>query len=702
MYRFTVPVEDAGTGYVMDLLNSTHRRIRMKSAFQLFNRLLITALALAFGAVLVRADAPPATTLLVSVPSTSGQTANEDCYHASASYDGSRVVFYCKYIDESTNLSSLPDTLNTWDVFLRDRTRNETIALSATYQNQLGQGNSMFPVISPDGQWVAFQTSAQLKSTDTDSRLDIYVVKVEPDGTVSQSIQASRRSAGTPANDDSGYTCPVPLPPGQTCDPKYLVLQPSLALYTESGNPRVIFQSDASNLDLSVTDGNNRRDLYVSLVDATTGNVTNKLLTRTASGGNINGDAWHPVVSYDGRWVAFTSDATNLVPGVSGIQVYLMDRDPDNDGTLDNTLPAYTLVSRAADGKPGNALSFYPAISADGVYIAFASDASNLETQNSAIPADTNGKHDVYLWDRLSGRTRLISARYHTDPDQALEEPSFSPTISADGRWIAFTSEAGNVVPEDVNVYCAYDEQQAKWVCSHRDLFIYDRLAGSDADRLFLLNVRNNPPSPPPEGTGEGMPVLLDTPPDPTNCPNPLQVCNTSAFPVIAGNRSLVTFSSQDRDLPDGEAFNVDERFDVWARVFDVPPPAPQLTYAPSRLSFYALPGQETAGKNIILTNFGDMPVTIGKISIGGRDDAYFQITADGCSNRTLDAAINGVPRSSGRCTLAVKAFILDGEEVGEFTARVIIPSDDPRMPEATVALWAGPRNVYLPAVLKP
>ncbi len=673
----------------------------MKSAFQLFNRLLITALALAFGAVLVRADAPPATTLLMSVPP-AADTANEDCYHASASYDGSRVVFYCKYVDETTNLSSLPDTLNTWDVFLRDRALNQTIPLSATYQNLLGQGNSMFPVISPDGQWVAFQTSAQLKSTDTDSRLDIYVVKVESNGTVSQSIQASRRSSGTPANDDSGYTCPVPLPPGQTCDSKYLVLQPSLTLYTEGGNPRVIFQSDASNLDLSVLDGNNKRDLYLSMIDATSGNVINKLLTRTASGGNINGDAWHPVVSYDGRWVAFTSDATNLVSGASGIQVYLMDRDSDNDGTLDNTLPVYTLVSRGADGKPGNALSFYPAISADGVYVAFTSDASNLETQNPALPADTNGKRDVYVWDRLSGRTRLISARYHTDPDQLLEDSSFSPTISADGRWIAFTSEAGNVVPGDVNVYCAYDVDQAKWVCSHRDLFVYDRLAGSDADRLFLLNVRNSPPSPPPEGTGEGAPVLLDIPPDPTNCPNPLQVCNVSAFPVIAGNRSLVTFSSQDRDLPDGAAFNVDERFDLWARAFDAPAPAPQLAFAPGRLSFYAFPGQTTASKNIILTNFGDAAVNIGKITVSGADDAYFIITSDGCSNRTLDAAINGVPRATGRCILAVQAEISEADIVREVTAQVNIPSDDPRLPNAVVALWAGPRYVYLPAVLRP
>ncbi|WP_322508865.1 hypothetical protein, partial [Anaerolinea sp.] len=126
----------------------------MKSAFQLVNRLLIAVLALVFFAVLVHADAPPA-----------ADTANEDCYHASASYDGSRVVFACKYVDETTNLSSLPDTVNTWDVFLRDRTLNQTLALSATYQNLLGQGNSLFPVISPDGQWVAFQTSAQLKST---------------------------------------------------------------------------------------------------------------------------------------------------------------------------------------------------------------------------------------------------------------------------------------------------------------------------------------------------------------------------------------------------------------------------------------------------------------------------------------------------------------------------------------------------------
>jgi Tol biopolymer transport system component len=153
-----------------------------------------------------------------------------------------------------------------------------------------------------------------------------------------------------------------------------------------------------------------------------------------------------PAISADGRFVAFRSYANNLVPGdTNGVgDVFVRDR---RTGTTER-------VSVSSSGEQGNAFSV-GTISADGRFIAFESDASNL------VPGDTNGKRDVFVRDRKLGTTERVSLR----PDGGQgNDYSFSPALSAGGRFVAFTSWASNLVPGDTN--------------GTDDVFVRDRVTG--------------------------------------------------------------------------------------------------------------------------------------------------------------------------------------------------------------------------------
>jgi len=154
-------------------------------------------------------------------------------------------------------------------------------------------------------------------------------------------------------------------------------------------------------------------------------------------------------VSADGRFVAFVSTATNLVPGVSGQQIYLHDTQPLPNGRT-------TLVSQDGSGNPANAGLFgtsntAPRVSANGRFIAFVSTATNL------VPGVSG--QQIYLHDTqtsvtlLNGQTTLVSQDGSGTP-ATPGSLNTSPTISADGRFIAFVSTATNLVslPSGVSV----------------------------------------------------------------------------------------------------------------------------------------------------------------------------------------------------------------------------------------------------------
>ena len=161
--------------------------------------------------------------------------------------------------------------------------------------------------------------------------------------------------------------------------------------------------------------------------------------TAVNKGDGVSSD---PAISDDGRFVAFVSQSTNLVAGVSGQQVYLRDRQTGQT----------TLISKSSSGVTSNGgVNSSPAISSDGRYIAFVSVATNLGV--------AGGNQQIYLHDRVTGITSLISKDNNAVPGDGT---SATPAINADGRYIAFASVSTNLGGAGGN----------------QQIYIHDRLTG--------------------------------------------------------------------------------------------------------------------------------------------------------------------------------------------------------------------------------
>jgi Tol biopolymer transport system component len=189
----------------------------------------------------------------------------------------------------------------------------------------------------------------------------------------------------------------------------------------------VAFASLATNLAA----GGAARVVNVFVRDARSGGTVR--ISQAPDGTGGDGDSTSPVLSGDGGVVAFDSFATNLVSGGNGVSdVFVYDRGSRRTSR----------VSVNSAGAPGNGDSFSPSISADGRFVAFASEATGL------VAGDHNRAGDVFVHDRRTGRTRLVSA---ASDGTAGNGESYSPSISADGRFVAFASEATNLVRGDTN-----------------------------------------------------------------------------------------------------------------------------------------------------------------------------------------------------------------------------------------------------------
>lgn len=192
----------------------------------------------------------------------------------------------------------------------------------------------------------------------------------------------------------------------------------------------VAFTSRASNL--VPNDTNFNTDAFV--FDRQTGTLTR--VSTAADGTQHNGEHCAVSISANGRYVALASDATNLVPGDTNgiIDVFVKDLQTGN----------IERVSTASDGtqSSGPNLNAGGALSADGRYIAFVSAASNL------VPGDTNDASDVFVKDRVTGVTERVSVA-----NGGIQGNSYSKNtaISGDGRYVAFESIASNLVPGDTN-----------------------------------------------------------------------------------------------------------------------------------------------------------------------------------------------------------------------------------------------------------
>jgi len=310
----------------------------------------------------------------------------------------------------ASNLVS-DDTNGTWDVFVHDRQTGQTSRVSVSSGGQEGNDLSWWPSISANGRFIAFSSEAtNLVPGDTNGYWDIFV----HDRQTGQTSRVSVSSAGQEATNYSSR-------PAISADGRF-----------------VAFESFSGNLVPGDTNGG--RDVFVH--DRQTGQTSRVSVSSTGEQGNYSSNA--PSMSADGRFVAFESLSGNLVPfDTNGARdVFVHDR----------YYGQTSRVSMSSTGQEGNGGSWWPSISADGRFVAFGSEGSNL------VAGDGNGWEDVFVHDRQTGQTSRVSV---SSTGQQGTNFSSSPSISAGGRFVAFHSPAAGLVPGDTNNY---------W-----DVFVHDR-----------------------------------------------------------------------------------------------------------------------------------------------------------------------------------------------------------------------------------
>jgi Tol biopolymer transport system component len=322
-----------------------------------------------------------------------GTPANSNSDHPDISGDGRYVVFQ----SYAANLAA-GDKNNDSDVFLKD-TQTGALQLISGVSGKAGDSGSGAPEISADGRWIVFQSQASnFAADDLNGSSDIFLA----DRQTGQLTLISRNAQNVAGNQGSS--------------------EPSLSANGEFA----AFTSEADNLVAG--DKNVSPDVFVKNI--ATGTVI--LASAAAQGQSAQGRSDSPALSADGAKIVFRSFASDLLANTK------------NDGFSDIYVKdlksgALLMVNQALDGGAANGAAWVPAISPDGKYVAFVSDASNL------VAGDNNGVADVFVRNLATGETVRLDGPTGATGDSA------SPAFSGDGSVLAFSRWASDSATDPAN-----------------------------------------------------------------------------------------------------------------------------------------------------------------------------------------------------------------------------------------------------------
>ena len=387
---------------------------------------------------------PIGTTELVS-KSSDGIHGDGDSYNKEITPDGRYVVFS----SAATNLIA-DDTNAENDIFIHDRTAGLTERISVASDGSQADDWSSSASISADGRYVAFSSYANNLVEGEQTYFSQVYVHDRVNG-ITERVSLS--TDGSLANASSSDT-------SISADGRYIA-------FTSSANNLVAGDTNGYYADIFVRDRLNGVTVRISVA---------------SDGSQANHRSGLPSMSADGQTVAFISDASNLVAG-------------DTNNLLDifvhNRISGITeRVSVASNGTQANGWSGGPNLSDNGQVVTFSSGASNL------VSDDTNNYTDAFIHDRTTAVTERVSVK--SDGSQANDE-SFSGSVSADGRYVAFLSYASNLDVGDVDWW-------------YSDIFVYDRVTKkTELISLSSEGVQSNEDSDSPAISADGRFVAYDS-----------------------------------------------------------------------------------------------------------------------------------------------------------------------------------------------
>ena len=359
----------------------------------------------------INAQSPPTT--LVSVNRFGNNGSNQGINSEfSISANGRFIAFS----SPSTNLV-LNDTNNANDIFVRDRLTGQTILVSVNADGT-GPGDqaARAPVITPDGRFVAFISAASNLVKDDAAQLiheDVFIRDLQLGVTklVSRNFTGTARGNGT-----SGFFDPIGI----------------------SDNGRfVVFTSSSTDLT-AIPDTNSQNDVFVRDMQTNTTTLVSINKDGTGTGNNVSDVG---VITPDGRYVAFISNARNLVAIDTPFrQVFVRDLQTN---TTELVTPNFSGTGASSGGTdPGVERNLD--ISADGRFIVFASESSDL------VANDNGSSREIFVRDTQLKTTSQVSINKNGSPATTGSSGRFAMT--PDGRYVTFISGSDNLVDNDTNL----------------------------------------------------------------------------------------------------------------------------------------------------------------------------------------------------------------------------------------------------------